>query len=269
MIEGMVIMMVVGTVCGLILSVASRVFHVKMDPRIELVESCFAGANCGGCGYAGCSAAAVAVVHGPAPVGVCVVGGAEAAQGVSQIMGTEAGVAEPATAANPCTGGLRAPAKYLYMGAGSCRAEAMLYGGKPTCEIGCLGHGDCVRACRFNALRMGPDGYPQVDARRNASGAAPANAPAPRMSFRSRLHPSGFFISISLANVWRLADRPVLRRSISPSTLHRSARGITKGPSTRFGSETPCCSVADGCVLIRVRPTAAGALKTSLFPSTN
>jgi NADPH-dependent glutamate synthase beta subunit-like oxidoreductase len=163
MIEGMIIMVVVGTACGLILSVASRVFHVEMDPRIELVESCFGGANCGGCGYAGCSAAAVAVVYGKAPLGVCVVGGAEAAQGVSGIMGMEAGVAEPARASNPCTGGFRAESKYRYIGVGSCRAEAMLYGGKPSCEIGCLGHGDCVRACRFDALKMGPDGYPKVD----------------------------------------------------------------------------------------------------------
>lgn len=76
MIEGTIFMLGLGAVCGIVLGAASRIFYVYEDPRIEKVEGCFAAANCGGCGYAGCSAAAVAVVAGKALPSVCVVGGA-------------------------------------------------------------------------------------------------------------------------------------------------------------------------------------------------
>jgi len=156
-------MLGLGAVCGLILGAASRVFYVYEDPRIAQVEACFAGANCGGCGYAGCSAAAVAVVAGQAPPSVCIVGGAESAQRASAIMGVEAGTAAVPKSHNPCTGGFRAAEKYTYLGVDSCRAQVALLGGKRTCNIGCLGHGDCVRACLFDAIKMGPDGYPAID----------------------------------------------------------------------------------------------------------
>ena len=78
-----VVLMGIGAVCGLVLSVASKVFYVYEDPRIAEVEYYLAGANCGGCGYAGCSAAAVAVVNGQAPPSVCIVSGMESAVGVA------------------------------------------------------------------------------------------------------------------------------------------------------------------------------------------
>ena len=163
MIQATFFMMGLGAFCGLVLSAASRIFYVYEDPRIEMVEECFAGANCGGCGYAGCSAAAVAVVNDKAPPSVCLVAGPESAGKVSEIMGVAVGIAEPSRAYNPCAGGDRALDQFLYQGVDSCRAQNMLYGGKRFCDIGCLGHGDCVRACLFGALTMGPDGIPVVD----------------------------------------------------------------------------------------------------------
>jgi formate dehydrogenase (NADP+) beta subunit len=163
MLEGLIFMLGLGTVCGLLLSAASRIFYVYEDPRIAQVESCLAGANCGGCGFAGCSAAAVAVVEGNAAPNVCVVGGAESARLASEVMGVSVGLAEPSKSYNPCSGGNRAEDKYEYLGANSCRAVTALYGGQRSCGIGCLGYGDCVKACLFNALRVGPEGYPVVD----------------------------------------------------------------------------------------------------------
>ena len=163
MIQATFFMMGLGAFCGLVLSAASRIFYVYEDPRIEMVEECFAGANCGGCGFAGCSAAAVAVVSGNAPPNVCIVAGADSAINVSEIMGVALGVAEPSRAYNPCSGGDRASQKFLYLGLNSCRAQHMLYGGKRDCSIGCLGGGDCVRACLFNAIKMGKDGLPVID----------------------------------------------------------------------------------------------------------
>ncbi|MBN1849522.1 MAG: FAD-dependent oxidoreductase [Deltaproteobacteria bacterium] len=161
--EATFFMLGLGAFCGLVLSLASRVFYVYEDPRIEMVMDCFAGANCGGCGYAGCSAAAVAVVNGNAPPNVCIVAGAEAGFQVSEIMGVAVGIAEPVKADNPCFGGDRALDRFIYLGINSCRAQNMLYGGKRVCDIGCLGHGDCVRACLFGALKIGDHGYPIVD----------------------------------------------------------------------------------------------------------
>jgi formate dehydrogenase beta subunit len=156
-------MLGLGLVCGVLLSVASKVFYVYEDPRIAEVESFTAGANCGGCGYAGCSAAAVAVVAGEAPPSVCIVAGAESAANIAAVMGIDPGTAEALISYNTCTGGDRADDKYYYMGVKSCQALATLTGGHRVCPVGCLGMGDCVKACAFDALKMGPHGYPVVN----------------------------------------------------------------------------------------------------------
>jgi formate dehydrogenase beta subunit len=156
-------MLGLGLVCGVVLSVASKIFYVYEDPRIAEVEFFTAGANCGGCGYAGCSAAAVAVVAGDAPPSVCIVAGPESATSIAAVMGVDPGTAEPLISYNTCRGGDRAEEKYHYMGIRSCRATAAMYGGERQCPVGCIGFGDCVAACAFNALKMGPHGYPVVD----------------------------------------------------------------------------------------------------------
>jgi formate dehydrogenase beta subunit len=156
-------MLGLGLLCGVVLSVASKVFYVYEDPRIAEVESFTAGANCGGCGYAGCSAAAVAVVAGEAPPSVCIVAGPESATNIAAVMGVDPGTAEPVISYNTCRGGDRAEEKYYYMGVKSCRATAAIYGGERQCPVGCIGFGDCVTACAFSALKMGPYGYPVVD----------------------------------------------------------------------------------------------------------
>ena len=163
MIGAVFFMLGLGAACGLILSIASKVFYVWEDPRIAEVEYYMAGANCGGCGYAGCAAAAVAVVAGEAPPSVCIVGGRESAENVANVMGVEAGSAIPPISKNECLGGFRAEDHYYYSGINSCRAMANFFGGKRVCRIGCLGLGDCIKACNFDAVYMGPDGYPVVD----------------------------------------------------------------------------------------------------------
>lgn len=153
----------IGAVCGSILSIASKIFYVYEDPRISEVEGHLAGANCGGCGYPGCSAAAVAVVEGKASPRVCLIAGPDSAPNVAAVMGVEAGTAEPLRSYNKCHGGDRASNRYQYMGINSCRAVSALYGGKRECEVGCLGLGDCVKVCLFDAIKLGPDGYPVID----------------------------------------------------------------------------------------------------------
>lgn len=156
-------MLGLGALCGGALSAASKIFYVYEDPRIAVVEAMTAGANCGGCGYAGCAAASVAVVAGEAPPSVCIVAGPEAAANIAGVMGLDPGTAETLLSYNTCTGGDRAEEKYHYMGINSCQALASLSGGHRVCPVGCLGLGDCVRACAFDALKIGTHGYPVVD----------------------------------------------------------------------------------------------------------
>lgn len=163
MTEAVFFMLVLGGACGAILSIASKVFYVYEDPRISIVENLTAGANCGGCGYAGCASAAEAVVKGEALPSVCIVAGAEAATAIAEVVGLDPGTAEPLLSVNTCNGGDRAEDKYAYMGIVSCRAMSSLYGGKRVCGVGCLGLGDCVKACAFDAIYLGKDGYPVVD----------------------------------------------------------------------------------------------------------
>ncbi|MFO7783775.1 MAG: FAD-dependent oxidoreductase [Thermodesulfobacteriota bacterium] len=163
MLEGTLTILGIGVICGSVLAIASKVFYVYVDPLIEEVESCLAGANCGGCGYTGCWAAASAVVAGKAPPTICIAGGSECAQKVAFILGVEVGTAEFPLSENGCDGGVRAADRYWYSGVMSCRAQCLLYGGSKVCEVGCLGLGDCVRACLFDALSIGADGYAVVD----------------------------------------------------------------------------------------------------------
>jgi NADPH-dependent glutamate synthase beta subunit-like oxidoreductase len=157
------IMLGIGFTAAVILAAAAKAFHVEVDPRIADIEDALPGANCGGCGYAGCSACAEGMATGAAPVTACVAGGEQTSAAVAKIMGGEVGFVEPEVAHHYCRGGDRAERKYYYEGAVDCRAMAVLYGGDLQCNYGCLGMGTCVAACNFGALEMGPDGFPTVN----------------------------------------------------------------------------------------------------------
>jgi Na+-translocating ferredoxin:NAD+ oxidoreductase RNF subunit RnfB/thioredoxin reductase len=158
------LLMGLGLAASIMLAIASKVFYVWEDPRIEQVEEALLGANCGGCGYAGCSAAAEAVVSGKARADVCVAGGFEIAQNVAAVMGLAVEEKEPEISKPGCYYGVQdADLKYDYSGVLDCRAAALLYGGSKECNIGCLGLGTCVRACPFDALSMGENNLPVVN----------------------------------------------------------------------------------------------------------
>jgi Na+-translocating ferredoxin:NAD+ oxidoreductase RNF subunit RnfB len=152
-----------GLAAAILLAVASKVFYVWEDPRIAKVEYELAGANCGGCGYPGCNACAAAIVKGKASPDACVAGGNEITLAVGKVMGKEVVLKEPEFAAPNCSGGIRATDIYLYEGAEDCRAQMLLHGGNKECAFACLGLGSCVRVCPFDALKMGPYGYPMVN----------------------------------------------------------------------------------------------------------
>ncbi|MBN2160172.1 MAG: FAD-dependent oxidoreductase [Spirochaetes bacterium] len=149
---------------AIMLVVASKVFYVWEDPKIQEVEESLLGANCGGCGYPGCSAAAAAVVAGKAGANVCVAGGSEIALKVAAVMGIEVEVSEPEIAYSSCRYNLEdADTKYVYSGVPDCRAAAAYGGGPKECPIGCIGLGTCYRSCPFGAISMSEYGLPVFD----------------------------------------------------------------------------------------------------------
>jgi NADPH-dependent glutamate synthase beta subunit-like oxidoreductase len=153
-----------GFLAAVVLAFASRVFYVQEDPRIELVESALLGANCGGCGYPGCSAAAAAVIAGKGSADICVAGGSEVALKVAGVLGISIEIKEPEVAYSSCRYNLEeADTRFVYRGVGDCRAAAMYDGGPKECPIGCVGLGTCMRACPFGAITMGADSLPVFD----------------------------------------------------------------------------------------------------------
>lgn len=152
-----------GLVAAIGLSIASKVFYVYEDPKIEEVENSLLGANCGGCGYAGCSAAAKAVVEGKEGPEICVAGGPDIALAVAEVMGMEVEIKEAEIALLSCTYNIEdAEVKYNYKGFNDCRAAMLYSGGSKECPIGCLGLGTCVKSCPFGALSLN-NGLPLID----------------------------------------------------------------------------------------------------------
>lgn len=169
MFKAIVSMGVIGLAFGGLLAFAARVFAVPQDPRVERIIEVLPRAQCGACGYPGCSGLAEAIVSGKAPVSGCVVGGPTVAEAVGKIMGVEAGaVGERRVAVVHCNGGAgKVAGRFLYDGIQDCRAALVpqVAGrlGHTLCEYGCIGFGSCVGACPFDAIHIGPEGLPVVD----------------------------------------------------------------------------------------------------------
>jgi len=153
-----------GALLALGLGFASRTFRVERDKRIDEVENALPGANCGACGYAGCSSFAEAVVRGEASVDGCPVGGEAVAKKLAEIMGSTASGSNKMIAQVLCGGGWKETRKTAeYQGIQSCKAANMVNGGTKTCQYGCLGLGDCAAVCPFDAITMSENGLPIID----------------------------------------------------------------------------------------------------------
>ena len=154
-----------GLIFGLVLAAASKLFYVETDPRLEQLNECIPGANCGGCGYAGCGGYAEAVLNGEAPIGKCNSGGNECAMAMAAIMGVKAENVTRKVALVRCSGeksydkdgnlisGARVKANYV--GFDDCLSATKVGGSGPlSCKFGCLGFGTCVKACKYDAIKI-------------------------------------------------------------------------------------------------------------------
>jgi len=153
-----------GIIAAYGLSLASKKFYVEVDPRQELIESNLPGANCGACGYPGCSGFAAALLAGEAEPTACAPANDEIINKVAEILGKEVGERVKMVAVRRCAGG-RDKAVYQaeYQGVKDCRGAVLIAGAGKSCLYSCLGFGTCKSVCPFNAITMNDEGLPVID----------------------------------------------------------------------------------------------------------
>ncbi len=146
----------------ILLYFASKFFKVEEDEKVVALKEALPGINCGSCGFSGCDGYAAAILEGEKP-NLCLPGGNETSQKIGEILGIKIEESVEMTAVVLCQGSraLSTP-KYLYDGIPSCRWCTTLYQGDLKCTEGCLGYGDCMRACKFGAISI-KDGVAVVD----------------------------------------------------------------------------------------------------------
>jgi len=155
----------VGLFFGLVLAAANKKFAVEMNPLIHIVEDILPKGQCGACGFAGCAAYAEAVVLDPkVEPNLCIPGKKIIADEVARLTGKAAAEIEPRFAFVKCAEPITtAKKKYVYDGISDCAAAFILQNGPKVCEYGCIGLGNCVRACVFDAMVMNDQGLPVVN----------------------------------------------------------------------------------------------------------
>lgn len=152
----------IGLILGIVLSLASKFFAVPTDEKVEKIRECLPGVNCGACGFSGCDGYAQALSKAETQPNLCTVGGQETTDQLSEILEVTITPVKK-TAVIHCHHCLeKAVNNFAYNGVSSCAAATLLYGGPLACKNGCLGLGDCIKVCDYNALSL-IDGNIMVD----------------------------------------------------------------------------------------------------------
>lgn len=153
----------IGVVCGLLLALAAKLFEVKVDQKVIDVRNALPGANCGACGFAGCDALANAIAEGNAPANGCPVASSDAHAKIGEIMGVSVDATDKKVAHVLCQGcNSVAKKKYEYKGVKDCKAAMAVAGGDKSCDKSCLGYGNCLVVCDFDAIKI-VDGVAVID----------------------------------------------------------------------------------------------------------
>lgn len=153
-----------GLILGIVLAVFSKVMAVPIDKKQEEVREMLPGANCGACGHTSCDGYAKALSGGTEEdITLCKPGGASLVEGLANYLGLEASAVEETTAMVFCQGNNQNTSKSAnYTGPPSCKMAKLVAGGDSDCSYGCLGYGDCVDVCEYDAIHM-VDGVAIVD----------------------------------------------------------------------------------------------------------
>lgn len=167
--SAVIVLGAIALIAAVVLYACSKKFAVYEDPRIGQVQELLPGANCGGCGFAGCADMAGALVKacdaGSIDGLLCPVGGQAVMGQVADLLGMAVANSEPKVAVVRCYGTCEnRPHIAEYDGLMTCAAVNATGQGETGCGYGCLGCGDCTRACTFDAIHMNPEtGLPEVD----------------------------------------------------------------------------------------------------------
>lgn len=156
----------IGALAAVILFITTQKFKLFEDATLEKVEAALPAANCGGCGFPGCRGFAIACINAETLENlVCMVGGKPTMEKVATILGKRVGSLVPTVAVVRCGGSCELrPQTNQYDGVNSCLIAHNLYGGNTGCSWGCLGFGDCVVSCKFDAIQINPETQlPEVD----------------------------------------------------------------------------------------------------------
>lgn len=146
-----VVVAVIGLLLGLGLALASKFMSVPTNELQERIRACLPGANCGACGCSGCDGYAAAIAEGKAEPNKCAPGGDNTANAIGEILGTDVKSVNK-VAFIACQNNSKH--KYEYCGNKSCLSASLVHGGMLECQFGCIGFGDCVKACPFNAIKV-------------------------------------------------------------------------------------------------------------------
>ncbi len=162
---GVLVFTILGLFFGVALAGAARRFHVPVNPLIEEVRENLPSANCGACGFAGCQSYAEKVVEDEnvSPT-LCTPGGKVIAIDISRLTGKVMGEMKEVVAMLRCSGAESVARNQAeYNGIHTCSAANLAFGGAKACKYGCLGLGDCVRVCAFDAMKIGESGIVEID----------------------------------------------------------------------------------------------------------
>ena len=206
MLLAVIVLGAIALVASVILYYVSKRFAVQEDPRLGKVAEVLPGANCGGCGFPGCSGMADALVRAADKGSLeglnCPVGGAAVMLQVADLLGMTVTQSEPMVAVVRCNGSCEhRPRIAIYDGLSSCAAMNACSAGETGCGYGCLGCGDCVRACRFDAIKLNAEtGLPEVDEEKcTACGACVKTCPRHIIELRKK-GPKGRRVFVSCVN---------------------------------------------------------------------
>ncbi len=258
-----------GIISAAVLYFVASKFKVEEDPRIDDVEKMLPGANCGGCGFAGCRAMSEALVTREDISSLfCPVGGGNTMKQISEYLGKVAAERQPMIAVVRCNGTCEnRPRTNIFDGAHSCAVEAGLYAGETGCSFGCLGNGDCVAACEFGALSMNPEtGLPEVDYDKcTACGKCVAACPKGIIELRKKW-PKNRMVYVSCVNKDKGA---VARKSCTAACIGcmKCMKACEFGAIENVGNLAYIAS--DKCKLCRkcVEQCPTGAIRTYGFPA--
>ena len=154
----------VAAVFGVLILLIAKFFHVEQDGRIGEIVKLLPGANCGGCGQAGCEGFAKALVEGSAKLDDCKPTKNEVKTEIAVILGQAFSGSEETVAVAACIGGDNCKDKFVYQGYNTCAAQAMLHNGKKACLSGCMGTGSCAKVCPSEAITLS-NGVVSIDGR--------------------------------------------------------------------------------------------------------